>query len=190
MTKLKTIAVAVMVASVSTMASATTPPAVPTGYENGPLPPNVNTTAMTTEERAAFAMMEGIMQITEGKIHSDGCNEADYPVSVYASVFHNEFTASISGVDLMSAPQPSNFRGQKVVVWQPVAGTVGGTMVGNYNNTLAYNAANNMMTGKMYVDILGANGSLDQYSGHVIKDFYMGTDHDQYQIFDWGLQSL
>ncbi|MCB1863749.1 MAG: hypothetical protein KDI47_18760, partial [Gammaproteobacteria bacterium] len=83
MTKIKMLAAGVAVASVSTLASAN-PPDAPTVYATGPMSPAVNSTNLSAQERAAFALLEGILQSVEGKIHAAGCVALTLPLKVYS----------------------------------------------------------------------------------------------------------
>jgi hypothetical protein len=194
MTKIKMLAAAVAVASVSTLAGAADAPGAPSQYDTGPLSPIVNQTNLTVHERAAYAMLEAVLQMTEGKIHADGCKATSLPLKVYSDAGgQNDASLGSFGnnVKVVASVAPATFRGQKVTTVQnPAVGTIAATPVGNFSSTMSYNDANNMMTGSMSVDVLGANGQLNQFTGLVIKDFYKGTGPDQYLIFDWGLQSL
>ena len=206
MTKIKLLAAAVAVASVSSLAGAAAPDA-PDVYKDGPLSPITYQTNLSIHERAAYAMLEGILQMTEAKIHADGCAPGTLGLKVYSDAGNLPFasppvpvklgTATLgsfgNSVTVEATVSPPSFRGQIVEVDQtPTAGFISATPVENYNGDFAYNAANSMMTGNMTVDVEGANGTLNDFSGMVIKDFYKGdvASGEQYLIYDWGLQSL
>jgi hypothetical protein len=211
MTKIKMLAAAVAVASVSTIAMAAAPTA-PEKYNTGPLSPGANKTALTEQERVAYALLEGLMQATEGYIHGNGCDAIDEPVKVYSDalgtdpsdatkrlIIGNASLGTVPGIFNLEAvaDNQDNFRGQVIEVDQtgdPAMQYINGKEVANFSNTMTYNSANNMMVGEMSVSVQGEHG-LNSYSGYVIKDFYKGEkktggDNELYLVIDWGLQSL
>jgi len=199
MTKIEMLAAAVVVASVSTLASATSPPEAPEAYQLGPFSPRAGTVSLSAQERAAFALLESVMQVVEGKIHATGCVPTVLPLEVYSDAF----TAPVIGdATLGTAPDslvlnatglPSSFRGQAFNVDQNAGvGYVNGTLVSGYDGTMIFNSANNMMTGYMNaVNVISINWVPNQFTGYVIKDFYKGiAANDTHILYDWGLQSL
>jgi hypothetical protein len=194
MTKLKAIVAAMVVVGVSNAYAA--PPDVPAGYATGPLSPVTNTTKLSVHERAAFAMIEALLQMTEGKIHADGCTPTavGIPADVYSDALglhEAELGTFGNKVNLVATVLPAIFRGQQINTNQvPAVGAIAGTPVGNFASAMFFNAANNMMVGQMRVDVMGANGALNQFTGLVIKDFYMGKAPLDHVVIDWGLQSL
>lgn len=218
MTKIKTIAAAVALASASTMAAAydgTLPPTAPEKYDTGPIASLVDGTDMFERERAAFSIMEALLQMTEAKIHADGycapISGTEVPVTVYSFTSNNaadtihfgEMGPQGNKVRVEAEIQPADDRGQQFDVEQintvpqwmnPVAlGYIDGTLIKKFMGTYLYNYQNNMMVGTMKVRVLGQNNTFDRYLGSVIKDFYKGEDNkynDDFKIFDWGLQSL
>ena len=209
MTKIKMLAAAVAVASVSTIAVAA-PPAAPTVYDNGPMSPFVNQTNLSEQERVAYALLEGMMQAAEGYVHANGCpaSKLELPLSVYSDALGSP--KILGDASLGSAPNifkllavadnAGSFRGQFIDVTQnpaPAAQFINGKPTANFVNKMTYNSANNMMVGQMAVDTLGINGQLNSFTGYVIKDFYKGEDkrptggdNELFLIIDWGLQSL
>ena len=202
MTKIKMLAAAVAVASVSTMAGAAVPTA-PSVYNTGPMSPAVNTTNLSEQERIAFALLEGMMQASEAYVHANGCpaNKLTIPLSAYADALGAPavllpFTGNVGVATLGSAPNifilrakadnSNNFRGQIIDVAQatlvlnpfndPLPQYINGKATANFVNKMTYNSANNMMVGDMSVDTMSINGSLNSFKGLVIKDFYKGED--------------
>ncbi|MCB1873315.1 MAG: hypothetical protein KDI49_15155, partial [Gammaproteobacteria bacterium] len=45
---------------------------------------NVASTNMSAQERAAYALLESMMQLTEAKIHSSGCTPVALPLTVFS----------------------------------------------------------------------------------------------------------
>ena len=199
MTKIKMLAAAVAVASVSTLASAN-PPDAPAVYATGPMSPAVNSTNLSAQERAAFALLEGILQSVEGKIHAAGCVALTLPLKVYSDALTDPVVGNAklgtapADMTLVATGVAPTFRGQIINVAQnPAAGYVGNTPVTDYTSNMVFNSANNMMVGAMtQVNVMSINWVPNQFTGYVIKDFYMGTTAggDAHIVYDWGLQSL
>ena len=202
MTKIKMLAAAVTAASVSTMAGAAHPPDAPGVYTLGPMSPAINTTNLSAQERAAFALLEGILQSVEGKIHAAGCVALTLPLKVYSDALTDPVVGNAklgtapADMTLVATGVAPTFRGQIVNVDQnPLAGYVGNTPVTDYKSNMVFNSANNMMVGAMtQVNVMSINWVPNQFTGYVIKDFYMGNDKnvpsDAHIVYDWGLQSL
>lgn len=216
--KLTALSAGILVA-MSTAASALevpAPPAAPSMYNTGPQAPLLNTTNLSAAERSAFALFEGVMQVTEAKIHATSCQNASFDIEVYAdgsegsnvppngaNSIYNKI--KVTGANGSQAPQfelnanligPVAGRGQQVQVSLASPGFLGSTKVQQFNATYAYNNLNNMMvTNAVTIGVVGINGFLpDIYTGNVIKDFYHGSNStsnvEYYNIYDWGLQSL
>ena len=201
MTKIKMLAAAVTAASVSTMAGAN-PPDAPGVYTLGPMSPAINTTNLSAQERAAFALLEGILQSVEGKIHAAGCVALTLPLKVYSDALIDPVAGNAklgtapADMTLVATGVAPTFRGQIINVTQaPAAGYIGNTPVTDYASNMVFNSANNMMVGAMtQVNVMSINWVPNQFTGYVIKDFYMGNDKnvpsDAHIVYDWGLQSL
>ena len=201
MTKIKMLAAAVTAASVSTMAGAN-PPDAPGVYTLGPMSPAINTTNLSAQERAAFALLEGILQSVEGKIHAAGCVALTLPLKVYSDALTDPVVGNAklgtapADMTLVATGVAPTFRGQIINVTQaPAAGYIGNTPVTDYASNMVFNSANNMMVGAMtQVNVMSINWVPNQFTGYVIKDFYMGNDKnvpsDAHIVYDWGLQSL
>ncbi|MCB1751528.1 MAG: hypothetical protein KDI74_07370, partial [Gammaproteobacteria bacterium] len=170
--------------------------------------PAANTTNLSSQERVAYALLEGIMQSVEAKVHSTGCTPVVLPLSVYSDAFASPVQGSASiGVAPNSlvlfakAQTTPGYRGQAIDVRQqdfdPItppqgAGYINGTEVTGYKATHTFNSANNMMVGWMEVNAMSINWEPNQFTGKVIKDFYTTNVKagDYHIIYDWGLQSL
>ncbi len=215
--KLTALSAGILVA-ISTTASAVpanptvpTPPAVPAMYEQGPQYPLLNTTNLSVSEKTAFALFEGVMQLTEAKIHATSCQNANFELAVYADgrlgTTPTEFNSiKVTGANGSQAPQfelragvgPDVVgRGQHIYVslFNNGVNTLGSTKIGNFAADYVYNNVKNMMvTNSATMTVVGINGTPDTYTGNVIKDFYHGstvsTDREYYNIYDWGLQSV
>ncbi len=211
MTKLKPIAVALMVASASTLAIANEDaPTAPPFYDNGPTSPLTNDTDINYAERKAYAGLEAAMTVLEGYVHAWGCSGnfdvevvADYESAIQGGGeggrgFGNLDAHNFVKLDetlLLTDLQLEDPKGQMVKVTQSGAmGTVGGKIVTGYTADLTFNTDNNIMDGLWSAMVLGRNGP-DAFSGYVIKDFYLGEDttanpYGSDIVYDWGLQSL
>jgi len=201
MTKIRKLAVAVAIASVSTLASAGLPPEAPTMYGTGPAAGNVASTNLSAQERAAYALLESMMQVAEAKIHATGCTPVELKLSVFSGANPAPLTEGTATLGLGStavklkavADAAPTYQGQKFNVTTTQAGEINGTPVGGYTGSHTYNAANNMMVGTMtLVTAVSVNGVPNQFQGSIIKDFYMGAAGaaDAHIVFDWGLQAL
>ncbi|MCB1851212.1 MAG: hypothetical protein KDI83_10635 [Gammaproteobacteria bacterium] len=216
MTKINILAAAIAVASVSSLAAAAPPPGAPSVYNNGPFTPAMNVTNLSEQERVAYALLEGIMQSAEAKIHAHGCQAVTLPLSVYVDAVGTTPTATLGAqandrlILSLKTVVDGGFRGKTYNLGQDVAGFINGTPVFGYLGTMIYNSANNMMLGNMEVNVLSSNWVPNKFTGHVVKDFYMGSavgsegagagggddqgrvegTDEQHLVFDWGLQSL
>lgn len=204
---------AAMLAVFSGSALSAVPTDVPPKYLTGPLSPFVDTTNLTTAEKAAYSIYEGIMQITEGKVSATDCTAFNATISVQADGSlgtvtggiaapngdQNYATVTSSGgsfrIDAALYPKVTG-RGQKVDVTENL-GTLNGTPVNRYAATMVFNSVNNMMTvNNARWEVEGFNGDLDLYTGIVIKDFYRGAtvasapNYEYFTIYDWGLQAV
>lgn len=193
------------------------PPAPPSIYATGPTAPLLNTTDLTASEKSAFALLEGVMQVTEAQIHATTCAPASYAIEIYAdgSVNNEAANPEFNQVQVLDgngsmAPQFSlvanvlpavTGRGQQVQVSLFGSGTLGPapytSAITSYNATYVYNNVNNLLvSNNSTTSLVGINGGIpDIYSGQVIKDFYRGdnvnsSDPLYYDIIDWGLQSV
>jgi len=190
--------------ALSTAAGAQTPPSAPDVYAQGPAAPLVSTVNLSEPERAAYALLEAVLQVTEDTIHSTGCNPGYYNLEVYANGAVNSGMYNFAAITdengspqyTLSANVQTAFpgRGQLVTVagW---GGWFGSTQLVSYQATFAYNSANSMMvTTSSTTNLYGIDGTVDVYTGNIIKDFFLGSDTPgtagYYNIFDWGLISV
>ena len=204
--KLIALTSAILMTAMSSAAFSMEPPAAPSQYNNGPSSPLVATTNMSDAERAAFALLEGVMIVAKAKIHATSCSATvgTYPASIFTNGLLATDTAADNSITVTSLGgqfklnadmQPKvAFRGQLVKVSQVGAGQFDGRAVSNLTMNGYYNVANNMLTQSGTVDVVGANGRPDRYAGHLIKDFYRGSldsaNPEFYLIYDWGLEAL
>ncbi len=200
MTKSSLVAAAIMVAGVSTLAGAGVPPGSPSPvYDGGPMSPRASVTNLSAQERAAYALLEGVLQSVEAKIHATGCTPVTLPLEVYSDAFASPVRGDAKlGVGPNSlvlnaaAAAIPTYQGQEIEVLQFGAGYVNGTAVDGYDGKFIFNSANNMMVGSMNtVTAMSVNWAPVTFTGSVIKDFYKGlTTADAHIVYDWGLQSL
>ena len=206
-----------ILAVISATANAAPPAAPSPMYDGGPASPLLNTTNLSAAERSAFALYEGVLKVTEAKIHATTCAAATFDLEVYADGSLGSNTAGrsifnqvkVTGSGGSGAPQfelnanlstPVAGRGQQVAVSlnNPLSSALGSSKITQFNATYAFNNVNNMLvTNNLTIGIIGINGSSslpDIYTGNLIKDFYHGStnpaDADYYNIYDWGLQSI
>lgn len=199
MDRLSLTAAGVIFAVGSAVAGAAPPPAAPAVYNSGPFSPRDSLVSLSTQERAAFALLEGILQSAEGKVHATGCIPATLPLEVYSDALTDPVVGDATlgvapnSLKLKATGFTPNFRGQIIAVKQdPAAGFINGTPVTDYTSNFVFNSANNMMVGLMtQVNVMSINWIPNQFTGYVIKDFYMGINEvDSHIVYDWGLQSL
>jgi hypothetical protein len=206
-TKVKVLSSAILM-GISSIAVSADPPAAPgaaTIYQFGPQSPLAANTDLSEAEREAYALYEGILKITEAKIHATSCQTAadslgTTTVNTWADgrLGQQDFATVVSNGGsfklVATALNPIPFRGQQVIVAQEGVGALGGSGVFQYAGTAIYNNVNNMMVANHSMYVTGINGDPDLYQGSEIKDFYRGSlapaDKDYFTIFDYGLQSL
>lgn len=190
------ITTAAVLLGISSIASANPPP-VPSIYNNGPAAPILNMTNMRDTERAAFALMEAMLQATESVVYVKGCTPFSVPVQVYAdgnSHFIQDTNFGGVRLDAVLDNAIPGF-GQNVDVAQAAQGILNGTPVQNLRGRYTYNHVNNLMVNeRTSVEVKGQNRAFDRFYSSVIKDFYHGNTYnsqgDFYEIYDYGLQSL
>jgi len=194
---------------ISSSASAATPTTIPQNlvppaeYNNGPLTPGSNATDISSSEEAAFALFEGVLQVTEAKVHSDqrtgSCGTFSVPVSIntnsYTDGVNVSGTISAGGINLSATVQPASNQGRGQAVVVTGGGQLNGISVLNYNASYVYNGNDDMLVSNSSNTLLIENGSALNYSGSVIKDFFPGVNtsaapYDAYNIYDWGLQAV
>jgi len=205
-----------ILAGLSATANAVSPPSPPPQYGPGPQAPLLNTTNLSAAERTAFALYEGVLKVTEAKIHATSCAAATFNIEVYtdgslnSNTPHNGPNSIYNQVKVTSsggsnAPQfalnadvkpVATGKGQQIQVRLANQGFLGSTKVSQFDATYAFNNLNNMLvTNNLTIGVVGINGGIpDVYTGNLIKDFYHGaTDSnlpEYYNIYDWGLQSI
>lgn len=206
--KITTLTSALLVAGFSTAAFSALPPEAPSIYGNGPDSPRVASTNMSEAEKASYALYEGVMQVAEATIHATSCGNmaGSYPLSIYSNGIpddgdpeDNIVTVSSLGGQFMLEADPQDpvfFRGQKFKINQypdsrNTIGKLNGVELTGFKGNAIYNEDNNVLFQNAFVKVMGANGRYENYKGKVIKDFYQGSmGASEYEIIDWGLQTL
>lgn len=172
-------------------------------YNQGPASPLVASTDISAAERAAFALLEGVMQMAEARIGATNCslssgtfevlifsdgstNNPDYNFVVVASPGSTSFKlrATLNTWD--------SFWGQRMVINQQGGGGLMQVPLSNYYAQASYNAKGTIMEMDSSLNYMGSNGRFNALKGKVIKDFNLVTDTSTGlpYIFDWGVQSL
>ncbi len=205
MNGLSVLATATLATCFSTVVLSGPPPKAPDSiYGNGPLSPLQAKLDLSHAEMTAYALYEGVMQVTEAKIHATSCGSSAGTYNVTIFTDGSKDNRPLNFVDVISLGgsftlnadlYPSaQFRGQKILIGQDEPGSLLDTDVSGYDASATYNASKNMLWQKGRVDVRGINGSLINYKSMVIKDFIRGSldsnDRDYYTVLDWGLDSL
>ncbi len=174
----------------------------PSNYHNGPESPLLSDTGIFSAERAAYALLEGVMQQAETVIAATSCSNSvgAFDVWMYAdgSVRNPGFNfvtvdSSASTFTLNADIYPDNsFRGQAIRVTQAGGGALKKVNLISFISTVYYNAQSSIMTMNSASSVVGINGLPDTYQIQEIKDFYRKTDTETGlpYILDWGLQSV
>lgn len=174
----------------------------PTIYDQGPASPLVASTDISAAERAAYALLKGVMQMAEVRIASTSCSlsSGSSDVSIFSDGSNNNPDYNIVTVvshgsifTLRATSQPfDSFRGQQLIVNQKGAGGLNQVSMINYHAFVSYNAQGTVMEMDSSIQIMGNSGRFNTINGKVIKDFNLVTDTSTAlpYIFDWGVQSL
>jgi len=187
-------------ASAQTIPQSLTPPIE---YSNGPLTPGANTTDISSSEEAAFALFEGILQVTEAKVHADqrngSCGVFNVPVSINTNSSADGATVSgtlsAGGINLTAVVAPASNQGRGQAVSVTGGGQLNGVPIPSYSSSYVYNGNDDMLVSNYSNTLVIENGAAIGYSGSVIKDFLPGVSTaaaplDAYNIYDWGLQAV
>lgn len=192
----------ILLAGICNIAMPASPPMAPGIYSGGPTPPLLASTGIFPSEKAAYALLEGVLQQAEAVIAATSCSNAVgiFDIFVYSdgSINNPDFNfvtvdSPASSFTLNATLNPNNtFRGQTMVLNQTTTGAFKRTTLFNYRASVSYNAQSSIMTMNSQSVVNGINGLPDTYQDQVIKDFYLATDSitGLPYIFDWGLQSL
>jgi len=200
--KLKSLTAGILVAVSAAASAQVAAPSAPAAYNNGPYAPIFTDVASSVyeSEKVGYALLEGVLQVAEATIHSNGCNPGYYNLEVYANGATYSPSYNFATVTLGEAPQFSVYanvqsafpgRGQLVTV-SGNGGWFNSTQLVNFQATYAYNSADNILvTTSETANLVGINGTVDTYTGNVIKDFYLDTLWETSpNVYDWGLQSV
>jgi len=175
------------------------PPAI---YADGPAPPLLTDTGIFASERAAYALLEGVLQQAEAVVAATSCANSVgvFDLLIYAdgSVKNPDFNfvtvdSSASTFTLKATIYPNNrFRGQAISISQPEVGALKRVKLLSHTGSVFYNAQSSIMNMTSVSVVMGINGLPDTYHEQLIKDFYRVTDNGTGfpYILDWGLQSV
>jgi hypothetical protein len=166
-------------------------------------------TGLSAAEKSAYALLEGVMEVTEGMIYSNStdstknCSSAvgTYTFDVFANgAFGDPKNNEIRVISPGNNTEPlilranlnakSESRGQNLRIEQLANGSLNGAEVTNFLSVVTFNPKGTLMTSESSVNVLGLNGQADTFRSKTIKDFYIGLDIGAPYIYDWGLQSL
>jgi hypothetical protein len=196
----KTLATVLLAGFTLTATADPLPP--PTIYNQGPASPLVASTDISAAERAAFALLEGVMQMAEARIAATNCSLSSgaYDVFIFSDGSTNNEDYNFVVVDspgssfiLNAVLKPWNpFWGKLINVNQQGAGGLKQVALSNYNAQVAYNGKGTVMEMDSSFNVIGNSGRFNALKGKVIKDFNLVTDNitGLPYLFDWGTQSL
>jgi len=203
--KLNTLTSAILL-GFANMAVSGQPPTAPRIYANGPVSNQLQNTGLSAAEKSAYALLEGVMEVTEGMIYSNSTDNCSSAVGTYTfDVFtngafgdpkNNEIRVNSPGGNTEPLILQANLnaksesRGQNLRVEQLANGSLNGAEVTNFLSIVTYNPKGTLMTSESSVNVLGLNGQADTFRSKTIKDFYIGLGLGDPSIYDWGLQSL
>ncbi len=192
--------VALMAAAMGVSAG---PPGVPSIYGKGPLTAPYSNPGLFTAERAAFTALESAMQVAEGVVYQGGCAAAarSYDMSTFVDQdgYGNVDVSSGGALQFRLNVAPGASTAAPVGTSYNVKGFghLGGTTLANFSSTGRYSAGGAMMTEGATLGVRSVNGSFDNLSGFLIKDFFKFTpvcarctSSSIPVIYDWGLQSM
>lgn len=178
------------------------PPMPPDLYSAGPTSPLLTNTGIFASEKAAYSLLEGVLQQVEAVIAATSCAKSIgiFDINLYSDGSVNDPAFNFVTVDspastfTLNAKLNANntFRGQTMIINQNVVGAFKAIPLFNYTAYVSYNAQGSIMVTDSVSVVKGINGLPDMHQSKVIKDFYSATDATTGlpYIFDWGLQSL
>lgn len=198
--KINTLTSVILIGFATTAISAELPN-VPSIYDDGPQQLSID---LSAAEMAAYALYEGVMQVTETIILASSCTAAagsysfniaadgsiETPASNQISIFSpGGLEAFVLRANLI-ASDPS--RGQLLSVEQVGNGSLNADEFLGYSSQVAFNQLGTMMDSVSRVNVKGVNGKFDSFQGKVIKDFYidLNSGNELPYIYDWGLQDI
>ena len=175
------------------------PPAI---YNQGPASPLVASTDISAAERAAYALLEGVMQMAEVRISTTSCSlsSGTSEIYIFSDGSNNKPDYNIVTVvspgsifTLRATSQPfDSFKGQQIIVNQKGIGGLNQVPILNYHAYVSYNAKGTVMEMDSSIQVMGNSGRFNTINGKVIKDFNLVNDTSTGlpYIFDWGVQSI
>lgn len=200
--KLNTLALLAIIVGFANIAESGEPPTVPGRYENGPGHIQLSTTDLSTNERSAYALFEGVMAATQGLVAATSCSSA---AGIYKFNVSADMTAGDSAVNEITVISPGNksgalvlratlnsqseFKGLQLSVEQFGNGSLNSNEITKFLSTSSFNEEGTLMTSESSVNVRGINGRADSFQSKVIKDFYI-TDPNDHHLYDWGLQEV
>ena len=171
-------------------------------YNQGPTSPLVASTDISAAERAAYALLEGAMQMAEARIGATNCSlsSGTYEVFIFSdgSVSNPDYNfvdviSPGSTFTLSATLKPwDSFWGQNIIVSQEGTGGLKQIQLSSFSAQVSYNAKGTVMEMDSSLNVMGNNGRFNALRGKVIKDFNLVTDNSTGlpYIVDWGAQSL
>lgn len=198
--KMNTLGSVILIGFATTAISAELPN-VPNIYDDGPQQLSIE---LSAAEMAAYALYEGVMQVTETIIIASSCTAAagsysfsiasDGSIDTPASNQISVFTSGGLGAFVLNATllDSDHSRGQLMRIDQVGSGIMNVSEFRGYLGQVAFNELGTMMDSESRIHVKGINGRFDSFKGKVIKDFYtdpnVGTGLPY--IYDWGLQDI
>lgn len=178
------------------------PPVAPNMYAAGPASMQFSNVDLFASEKAAYALLEGAMQVAGAVIKQKSCSlsAGTYDLNLFSDGSINNTSGNWIVVDspastftLYADIDPNDdFWGQGMVIEQTVPGALKRVALQKYSADVTFNAEGTLMT--MYGSLLvkGINGAFVSLESSEVKSFYAATDSNTGlpYIFDWGLQSL
>lgn len=174
----------------------------PSNYNLGPTSPLVASTDISAAERAAYALLEGAMQMAEARIATTNCSlsSGTYEVFIFSDGSVNNPDYNFATVDSVASTftlsatlkAADSFWGQTMVVNQVGGGAFNKIPLSNFYAQVTYNAKGTVMEMDSSFNVYGNNGRYNALKGKLIKDFNLVTDSlsGQPYIIDWGTQSI
>lgn len=171
-------------------------------YNQGPASPLVASTNISAAERAAYALLEGAMQMAEARIAATNCalSSGTYETFIFTdgSIKNPDYNFVVidspgSTFTLTATLNSWNsFWGQTMIINQKASGGLNQVALSNFWAQASYNAKGTMMEMESSLNVIGSNGRFSALKGKVIKDFSLVTDSSTGlpYIFDWGVQTI
>ena len=189
-------------ASIATASSTANPMPPPDIYAAGPTSPPVAKTGLFGPERAAYALLAGVMHQTEAVIAAMSCSLL---AGTYELFIFTDGTVNNPDYNFVTVDSPAStftlyatinplvqFRGQAITVKQTEPGSLNRIKVNGYYSNATYDANTTTLNIDSVTNVQGINGRFTAYQSRDLKNFYRSTDSvtGLPYIFDWGLKSL